>query len=167
MLEEMEHLFNDMLINAESLVVFFNEIDEHFTHSNEEIENFAKWLNKIKDSANNIDKLSNQANILSINSAIEAGHIGHAGAGFSVLAQEMKSLSQKIQNQASEIASINNNVSARFTPIKQNTQKNQEQLKQIKNLVTEGHANLSALAQQANDLKISFSLCRYNNFLIL
>ena len=71
LLEEMEHLFNDMLINAESLVVFFNEIDEHFTHSNEEIENFAKWLNKIKDSANNIDKLSNQANILSINSAIE------------------------------------------------------------------------------------------------
>lgn len=61
LLEEMEHLFNDMLINAESLVVFFNEIDEHFTHSNEEIENFAKWLNKIKDSANNIDKLSNQA----------------------------------------------------------------------------------------------------------
>ncbi|MGU0056535.1 hypothetical protein ACVXG7_16370 [Enterobacter hormaechei] len=43
LLEEMEHLFfNDMLINAESLVVFFNEIDEHFTHSNEEIENFAK-----------------------------------------------------------------------------------------------------------------------------
>ncbi|MGU0056539.1 hypothetical protein ACVXG7_16400 [Enterobacter hormaechei] len=32
-------------------------------------------------------------------------------------------------------------------------QKNQEQLKQIKNIVTEGHANLSALAQQANDLQ--------------
>lgn len=164
LLEEMEHLFNDMLINAESLVVFFNKIDEHFTHSNEEIENFAKWLNKIKDSANNIDKLSNQANILSINSAIEAGHIGHAGAGFSVLAQEMKSLSQKIQNQASEIASINNNVSARFTPIKQNTQKNQEQLKQIKNLVTEGHANLSALAQQANDLKNIFQFMSIQQF---
>ena len=36
----MEHLFNDMLINAESLVVFLMKLIEHFTHSNEEIGEF-------------------------------------------------------------------------------------------------------------------------------
>ena len=48
LLDEMEHLFKDMLDNAQSLTVFFNEIDDHFTQSNEEIENFSGWLKKLK-----------------------------------------------------------------------------------------------------------------------
>ncbi|WP_064721207.1 methyl-accepting chemotaxis protein [Proteus hauseri] len=153
LLDEMEQLFHDMLDNAQSLASFLNEIDGHFTHSNEEIENFSSWLKKIKDSANNIDRLSSQANILSINSAIEAGHIGREGAGFSVLAQEMKKLSLEIQRQASAIATINNNVSSRFIPVKENTLKNQQQLQEVKKIVTEGHENLSALAEHAGELK--------------
>lgn len=153
LLEEMDCLFKEMLENAQSLTVFFEEIDTHFTQSKGEIENFADWLKKIKDCANNIDRLSSQANILSINSAIEAGHIGREGAGFSVLAQEMKKLSQEIQHQSSAIATINNNVSARFIPIKENTLKNQEQLQQVKQLVIKGHQNLSALSEQAHELK--------------
>lgn len=153
LLEEMDSLFKDMLENAQSLTLFFEGIDIHFTHSKEEIENFANWLKKIKDCANNIDRLSSQANILSINSAIEAGHIGREGAGFSVLAQEMKKLSQEIQQQSSAIATINNNVSARFDPIKENTLKNQEQLQQVKQLVIKGHQDLSALSAQASELK--------------
>ncbi|HCH51456.1 MAG TPA: chemotaxis protein [Proteus sp.] len=153
LLDEMEQLFHDMLDNAQSLASFLNEIDGHFTHSNEEIENFSSWLKKIKDSANNIDRLSSQANILSINSAIEAGHIGREGAGFSVLAQEMKKLSLEIQRQASAIATINNNVSSRFIPVKENTLKNQQQLQEVKKIVTEGHENLSALAEHASELK--------------
>lgn len=153
LLEEMDSLFKDMLENAQSLTLFFEEIDIHFTQSKEEIENFANWLKKIKDSANNIDRLSNQANILSINSAIEAGHIGREGASFSVLAQGMKKLSQEIQQQSSAIAAINNNVSARFDPIKENTLKNQEQLQQVKQLVIKGHQDLSTLSAQASELR--------------
>ncbi|MEQ4924336.1 methyl-accepting chemotaxis protein [Proteus hauseri] len=164
LLDEMDHLFKDMLDNAQSLTIFFNEIDGHFTHSNEEIENFSGWLKKIKDSASNIDRLSSQANILSINSAIEAGHIGREGAGFSVLAQEMKKLSLEIQQQASAIASINNNVSTRFAPIKENTLKNQQQLQQVKQLVIEGHKNLAALSEQANELKHIFQFMSMQQF---
>lgn len=164
LLDEMEHLFKDMLDNAQSLTAFFNEIDGHFTQSNEEIENFSGWLKKIKESASNIDRLSSQANLLSINSAIEAGHIGREGAGFSVLAQEMKKLSLAIQQQASAIASINNNVSTRFVPIKENTLKNQQQLQQVKQLVIEGHKNLAALSEQANELKHIFQFMSMQQF---
>ena len=157
-LDEMEQLFHEMLNNSQSLTLFLNEIDGHFTHSNEEIENFAGWLKKIKDSASNIDRLSSQANLLSINSAIEAGHIGREAAGFSVLAQEMKKLSLEIQRQASEIATINNNVSARFVPVKENTIKNQQQLQEVKNIVTQEHQSLSALAEHASELK---HLCHF------
>lgn len=164
LLDEMEHLFLDMLTNATSLNDFLSEVDGHFTGSKDEIENFAAWLKKIKDSASNIDKLSSQANILSINSAIEAGHIGHEGAGFSVLAQEMKKLSQEIQQQASGIATINNNVSSRFSSVKDNTKKNQEQLQQIQQIVVQGHANLSALAEQVSVLKHLFGFVSMQQF---
>lgn len=164
LLEEMEHLFNDMLENAQSLAKFLDVIDGHLTHSQNEIENYSDWLKKIKDSANNIDRLSSQANILSINSAIEAGHIGREGAGFSVLAQEMKKLALEIQKQASAIATINNNLSSRFIPVKENTLKNQEQLQAVKNIVTEGSSNLSALSEQAGELKHLFQFISMQQF---
>ncbi|MBQ0214053.1 CZB domain-containing protein [Proteus vulgaris] len=164
LLEEMEHLFSEMLDNSQSLAQFLNEIDAHFTHSREEIDNFSGWLKKIKDSACNIDRLSNQANILSINSAIEAGHIGREGAGFAVLAQEMKKLSLEIQQQASSIATINNNLGARFTLIKEVTEKNREHVQQVKQLVVEGHQNLVSLSEQAGDLKHLFTFIAMEQF---
>lgn len=33
LLDEMEHLFNEMLDNSQSLAQFLNEVDAHFTHS--------------------------------------------------------------------------------------------------------------------------------------
>ncbi|MEQ5391855.1 methyl-accepting chemotaxis protein [Proteus sp. fly-1013] len=164
LLDEMEHLFGKMLDNSRLLTQFLNEVDTHFTHSREEIENFSGWLKKIKESASNIDRLSSQANLLSINSAIEAGHIGREGAGFSVLAQEMKKLSLEIQKQASSIASINNNLGARFIPVKETTEKNQEQVQQIKIQVEEGHQNLTSLSEQASELKHIFTFISMQQF---
>ncbi|WP_163826615.1 methyl-accepting chemotaxis protein [Proteus vulgaris] len=164
LLDEMEHLFSEMLDNSQSLAQFLNEVDAHFTHSREEIDKFSGWLRKIKDSASNIDRLSSQANLLSINSAIEAGHIGREGAGFSVLAQEMKKLSLEIQQQASSIATINNNLGTRFIPVKETTEKNQEQVQQVKKLVVEGHQNLASLSAQASELKHLFTFMSMQQF---
>ncbi|OAT32505.1 methyl-accepting chemotaxis protein [Proteus myxofaciens] len=164
LLERMEQLFNDMVENSQTLAQFLNEIEVHLSNSQTEIENFSQWLKKIKNSADNIDRLASQANILSINSAIEAGHIGQEGAGFSVLAQEMKKLSLEIQHQASEIGSINNNLSTRFAPVKENTLKNKEQLMQVKEIVKVGSANLIALAEQANELKHLFLFISMQQF---
>lgn len=58
LLDEMEHLFSQMLDNSQSLTQFLNEVDAHFTHSRKEIDDFSSWLKKIKDSASNIDRLS-------------------------------------------------------------------------------------------------------------
>lgn len=53
-----------------------------------------------------ITGISSQTNILAINASIEASRAGAAGHGFSVVAGEIKSLSEKTKTAASEIGAI-------------------------------------------------------------
>ncbi|WP_252722951.1 methyl-accepting chemotaxis protein [Treponema phagedenis] len=56
-----------------------------------------------------INEISKQTNLLSINASIEAARAGTAGKGFSIIAGEVKKLSENTQETSSEIAKIVNN----------------------------------------------------------
>lgn len=58
---------------------------------------------KIADITNLIDDLTFQANILSLNAAVEAAHAGEHGRSFAVIANEMRNLSQRCRDAAKEI----------------------------------------------------------------
>jgi len=59
---------------------------------------------KIADASALIDELTFQANILSLNAAVEAAHAGEQGKSFAVIATEMRDLSLRCRAAAKELS---------------------------------------------------------------
>ncbi|MFT4144290.1 MAG: methyl-accepting chemotaxis protein, partial [Mobilitalea sp.] len=83
---------NDTIINIEELVAESNAITEIIAVIND---------------------IAEQTNLLSLNASIEAARAGDAGRGFSVVADEIRKLSVKSVNSASEIEKIVNSISSK------------------------------------------------------
>ncbi|HGB7953541.1 TPA: CZB domain-containing protein, partial [Salmonella enterica subsp. enterica serovar Enteritidis] len=67
------------------------------------LEKLTHSINEINSYINDIQKISRQTNIISINSAIEAAKIGNAGSGFGVIAKEVKKLSEDVNESSREV----------------------------------------------------------------
>lgn len=67
--------------------------------------NSEKLLSKFSPIVKAIETISFQTSILSINASIEAAHAGDAGAGFDIVAKEVKSLAGKSKEEAEKIYS--------------------------------------------------------------
>nr|WP_305879909.1 methyl-accepting chemotaxis protein [Simiduia sp. 21SJ11W-1] len=101
---------NEQLQASRSNIAAMAEmVDEHVKASNEITENFATLSAnalKIKDVLAVINGIADQTNLLALNAAIEAARAGEHGRGFSVVADEVRGLSQSTQNSLTEINEI-------------------------------------------------------------
>ena len=83
-----------------------DEISRGSDQSRDIIARLSEQSQQIVSIAKVITGISTQTNILAINASIEASRAGAAGQGFSVVAGEIKSLSEKTKTAAAEIGSI-------------------------------------------------------------
>jgi methyl-accepting chemotaxis protein len=61
---------------------------------------------KVTDIADVIDEIAFQTNMLALNAAVEAARAGEAGRGFSVVATEVRALSQRVAASAADIKQL-------------------------------------------------------------
>ena len=69
-------------------------------------EELIKKVRRVEKTAQEIDKIASQVNILSVNASVEAARAGAAGPGFAVIAQSITELATTTQNTVNEIIGL-------------------------------------------------------------
>ena len=87
-----------------------NEIKEKTEVLSKRIEELSKSSQEIGNITTFINELANQTNLLALNAAIEAARAGEYGKGFSVVADEVRSLAERTRKATEEIENIINTI---------------------------------------------------------
>ena len=94
----------------EELNISMSEVGESIISLKDTVINVNSQAAKIVDIVKIIEDIASQTNLLSLNATIEAARAGEAGAGFAVVAGEIRSLADKCKKSAYEISEIVNNM---------------------------------------------------------
>ena len=144
----------------------FTTIDDQMTDVMTNIQNLEANFATIKDSAGTsskavestdgivkaIENASTQLTLIGFNASIEAKRAGAAGAGFNVIAQEVRTLADKNTKQANEVENTLNQIKKAITGINAQLKscndeimKNADVIEQLKALVDEASEQVKAL----------------------
>jgi methyl-accepting chemotaxis protein len=107
-LSEFTALFSKTLADSINKILHISKLAMSMVYS---LDDAMSSLSDIDQFVLDIQKINKQANLLALNATIEAVHAGEAGHGFSIVASEMKGISQQISKLASslhkKIANVN------------------------------------------------------------
>lgn len=102
--QKLANKFVEVSATLEELASSAQSIKSEQQGLNQEITQIGQFNLEITHVLDLINKISMNTKILGINSSIEAAHAGEAGAGFAVVAREIKKLSDSSQEMANEIS---------------------------------------------------------------
>ena len=109
------------VVSGDSARFIYNLIDEYKSlegnlittatnHLEDVYSSIQEDSKKVTDLLNQIEKITNNLNMLALNASIEAARAGEKGEGFSVVADEVKNLSTESNEIVGEIEEVNEDI---------------------------------------------------------
>ncbi|GAB6088137.1 methyl-accepting chemotaxis protein [Alkaliphilus crotonatoxidans] len=151
-LEEITASIDEISGGADRIAASMENVQLHGDKTNEQVAATDKILQYIKN-------ISDQTNMLGLNAAIEAARAGEHGRGFSVVAEEIRKLSQETKTSVGSINEVLQSIKdsvAKTAQLLQDTrsitQNQVESTQQIVGALQELNATSQLLAQMAKDL---------------
>ena len=109
---ELSILANKTADEGKEQIVVQNEMMNNIVNSVDEASNdvqiFLSHLAEMQGVVNIVTKIADQTNLLALNAAIEAARAGVYGKGFSVVASEVRSLSEETKNSVRNVSELIN-----------------------------------------------------------
>jgi len=97
-------------LSTENTMLGIERIKDEMNAIAESTVQLSAQTKSIEDIINTVSDIADQSNILSVNAAIEAAKAGEHGKGFSVVAQEVKSLSTQSKEATNQVREILNDI---------------------------------------------------------
>lgn len=150
---ETSAITDNLLIGIQQVAAHSEELsatsEELLLNSKHAVENSAS----VSQIASMIKEISAQTNLLGLNAAIEAARVGEAGAGFGVVAKEVRKLSEDTKQATARIeqtlASVMRSIQQMETEIREISSASHDQAQ----LVTQFVENIELLNDASNSLK--------------
>lgn len=140
-------LFKKLLIEAEDGADVVEEVIES-------IRNVEASNEQIKNIINIIQNIADQTNLLAMNAAIEASHAGDAGRGFSVIADEIRSLAEHTADNTKSITTIIKGITRRIEESVELANNSGKSLNNILNISENASMLISEINTANNELEI-------------
>ena len=167
--KQTSHMASEKAQNVADMTLQVNEVSKEGSHATmesmdgmshikDEMASLADSIIKLSDQTQSISDIisavgdiAEQSNLLAVNAAIEAAKAGEYGKGFSVVAQEVKSLSEQSKNSTRQVNAILNEIQKATSSAVMATERGSKAVDAGVKLTESAGNSIETLAQNINE----------------
>lgn len=145
-----KQLVDDCALAVRNAVEYVDDLSGNLANSKQLIEEVQEGTTNIANILDVIKSIADQTNLLALNAAIEAARAGEEGRGFSVVADEVRTLAQNTQNSTVEIETMIQSLVIKVKEATDSMNKGSEQAQSIVLKTQEVTQSLSEVGESVN-----------------